>query len=98
MADYTRRRIIGLAGALGALAATRPVHALSIQDAPPHLQALRQSACGGPDDDHVALLAEVDEMLEKEAGRRLTPEEKRLILSELSLTCPTCGCAVAGLF
>jgi hypothetical protein len=73
--------VAGLAG----IALVRPARALEMQSMSPAspLGVAYANHCGGPSDDHTALMAELQAALAKDPSAQ-----------SLSATCPLCGCPV----
>lgn len=93
---FSRRRLLGVALAGAGLSiglGSRQAHAFSTleESDAAHLLALRQTACGGADN-HQKLVDEVNRVL----GDKYDPQQKKEVVS--ALTCPICGCPLAGLF
>ncbi|MTJ83385.1 MAG: hypothetical protein F8N37_20545 [Telmatospirillum sp.] len=92
MKPISRRGLVaGLAGMGVALGASRRASAFTADTPSMRTLALHDNACGATAS-HKALVAEVERTL----GDKYTPEEKQKVLA--ALTCPICGCPLAGLF
>lgn len=94
MSPLSRRRMMLMMATAGlAGAASRPAFAFSELPGADtvRLQALHDSACGGTAA-HKELVAEVEQTL----GDKMSAAEKRQVVAHL--TCPICGCPLAGLF
>ncbi len=86
-----RGAIAALAGAGAVFGTTRHAFAFSEDVPTARVLALHENACGATAS-HKELVAEVDRML----GDKYSADEKKRVLA--SLTCPVCGCPLAGLF
>lgn len=92
MHPLSRRGLLGLFASGGAvLAGGRQAHAFSQEAATGKALALHQAACGATAS-HKELAAEVERLL----GDAYTAEEKKQVVA--GLTCPICGCSLAGSF
>ena len=90
----TRRRLMSALAAAGvAGGASRPAFAFSElpRNDIANLQALHDSACGATSS-HQRLVEEVNSTL----GDKVSAEDKKAVIA--ALTCPVCGCPLAGLF
>ncbi len=95
MNSISRRRLMtvlaGSALGVGAgLATTQPAQAFSPDITTVRLRALHQNACGATAS-HRELVDEVNQTLGD-----MPMQEKQAIIAKL--TCPICGCPLAGLF
>ena len=86
-----RSLIVALIGGSFAAGTARQALAFSEQKGTESLQALRDNACGASSK-HQQLVEEVEQVL----GNQYSPEEKKAVVA--NLTCPVCGCPLAGLF
>jgi hypothetical protein len=92
MNEVSRRRLFTvLAGSGLALGITGRASAFEEIAATPRLQGLRDNACGASSS-HQQLVDDVNRIL----GETYTPEQKQAVVAGLS--CPVCGCPLAGLF
>jgi hypothetical protein len=92
MREISRRHLLTAAMAGGAILGTqRQANAFSEGIVTVKARALHENACG-PTASHKEMVAEVDRLL----GDRYSEAEKKEVVA--SLTCPICGCPLAGLF
>jgi hypothetical protein len=91
MKKVSRRGLVtALAGAGVLLGTSRRASAFTEERATGRALALHQNACGATAS-HKELVAEVERVL----GDRYSAGQKRQVMA--MLTCPICGCALAGL-
>lgn len=93
MNSLSRRRLMtALAGSGLALgASSSPAFAFTEESPTARLMALHANACGATAS-HEELVHEVEQTL----GPNVSDQEKRAVIAKL--TCPICGCPLAGLF
>jgi hypothetical protein len=92
MDKLSRRGLLAALGGIGVAAgAARPASAFTSEQPSVRMLSLHENACGATAS-HKELVAEV----EKTLGDKYTEEEKRQVIA--ALTCPICGCPLAGLF
>jgi len=93
MTEVTRRRLMAaLAGSGLVLGVTSSkAFAFSEESPSPRLQFAHDNACGATSS-HKQLVDEV----EKTLGDKVSDDEKKAVIAQL--TCPVCGCPLAGLF
>ncbi len=80
-----------LAGGGALVGSSRRASAFTADAPSARILAMHENACGATAS-HKELVAEVDSIL----GDKYTAAEKRQIVA--GLTCPICGCPLAGLF
>jgi hypothetical protein len=92
MNELSRRRLVATLAGSGVFLGTA-ARALAFQETQPtqRLLALKENACGASAS-HKDLVAEVNKVL----GEGYTEAQKQEVIA--SLTCPVCGCPLAGLF
>jgi hypothetical protein len=86
-----RRRFLGWAAGLSALAWPGRGMALRLEEANAGQQQAFDDRCG-KNESHAALKAEIDKIL---AESTLSPEDKQTLLA--ALECPVCGCSILAL-
>jgi hypothetical protein len=92
MRQVSRRQLLTVAVAGGAVLGTsRHANAFTEDVATVKVRALHENACG-PTASHKEIVAEVERTL----GNGYTEAEKREVIA--TITCPICGCPLAGLF
>lgn len=92
MTDLSRRRLMAaLAGGGFTLGAASRAMAFSEEAPTARLRILHDNACGA-----TASHKELVEEVEKTLGPNVSVEEKKAVIAQL--TCPICGCPLAGLF
>jgi predicted deacylase len=92
MEKLSRRGLLAALAGTGLIISTaRSAQAFTEHSGEARLEALRDTACGASSS-HRQLVDEVERVL----GDKYSADEKRAVIA--TMTCPVCGCPLAGLF
>ena len=93
MTEFTRRHLMASLAGSGIVLGLSSSRAFAFSEESPtaRLQAAHDNACGATSS-HKQLVEEV----EKTLGDKVSDSDKKAVIAQL--TCPICGCPLAGLF